>query len=89
MEPQAEEIVVVRNDGIVYLIKDVAVELYSSETAYGWQTVGVIGDIYYQMGDDLINLETAINCWQEVNGSILSQEEIQKVMDINLPRLGA
>lgn len=89
MEVQEETPVVVKNDAIVYLIKDDAVELYSSETAYGWQTVGIIDDVIYQMGDDIINIETAINCFQEVYGVTLTQEEIQQVMDSNLPRLGA
>lgn len=88
MEPlQLQDVVL--TSGIVYYIQDSAVELFSSETAYGWKTIAEVSKTYHYLDDELINIETAINLWQYLNNRLLSQEEIQKVMDDNLPRLGA
>lgn len=57
--------------------------LFSSNTSYGWQTVAEFHSNYYYLGDQYINVETAINCWQEINGFQLTAEEIQYIVDEN------
>lgn len=80
---------VVYTSGIVYYINDWSIELYSSETAYGWKTVAEIAKKYHYLDNEVLSLETAINVWQSLNGRKLTHEEWQKAVDDNIPRLGA
>lgn len=56
------------------------VDLFASETAYGWQSIAEINKVYYHLGNVLINIETAILAWQDVNHKILDKDEIESVM---------
>lgn len=80
---------VIMNQMIVFHVLDCSVELFSSETAYGWMTVAEVAGNYVHFNNDLINVETAINVWQYLNGRLMSMEEIQQVMDDNVLRFGA
>ena len=80
---------VVFTSGIVYYILDSSIELFSSETSYGWKTFAEIGKKYHYLKDERINLFTAVQLWQYINGRHLTKEEYQKVIDDNIPRLGA
>lgn len=59
------------------------VALFSSETIYGWQTCAEVENEYHYLGDKYISIETAINCWQDLHGRMLTQEEINEVMESN------
>lgn len=76
------------NEMIVFHVLDMSIELFSSETCYGWKTAAEIAGRYHYLEDELINIETAVNLYQYLNNRMLSQEEIQLVMDENIPRLG-
>lgn len=66
------------------------VSLFSSETAYGWQTCAEISSNfadkvihnYHYLGDMFINIETAILAWQELNNRLLTQAEITEVTSL-------
>jgi hypothetical protein len=65
------------------------IEIISSETVYGWQTAIILDSNIHYLNDELISLETAINFWQQLNGRLLSQEEIKSVMQANIFKLSA
>ncbi len=66
-----------------FYIQESLVELISSETVYGLQTVGVMDGEYFYLGSAICNIETAINLWQESYGMLLSAEEMTSVMTQN------
>ncbi len=68
------------DDSVKFYIQESTVELISSETAYGLQTVGVMDGEYFYLGSAICNIETAINLWQESYGMLLSAEELTSVM---------
>lgn len=68
------------NDIKIYQIKDTQVGMFSSETAYGWQTIAEVNQQYYYLGDQLFNIATAIVLWENLNNVILNPEEVEKVM---------
>lgn len=55
--------------------------LFDSETAYGWHTYAEIDNRFYFLGDIYCNTEAAINLWQDINGRLLSAQEIWKVYE--------
>ncbi len=68
------------DDSVKFFILECTVELISSETAYGLQTVGVMDGEYFYLGSAICNIETAINLWQESYGMLLSAEDMTAVM---------
>ena len=68
------------DDSVKFHIQESLVELISSETAYGVQTVGGMDGEYFYLGGAVCNIETAINLWQESYGMLLSAEEMAAVM---------
>lgn len=76
------------NETIVFHVIDCSIELASSDTSYGWKTIGIIGGQTHYLGDELINLETALNLYQSINNRMLSKEEVQYVVDENTLKLG-
>jgi hypothetical protein len=68
------------DDSVKFFILESIVELISSETAYGLQTVGVMDGECFYLGSAACNIETAINLWQESYGMLLSSEDMTAVM---------
>lgn len=76
-----------------FQILGLQVDMFSSETYYGWKTAAIINDflgdksIYnnfvYYMDNEYITLETAIDAYQSVVGRMLSAAEVKKVMNDN------
>lgn len=63
-----------------YLINGTEISLITNETAYGWQTVAEVNDEYHYLGDVLCNIETAVCLWQELNGRLLSVQELHTIL---------
>jgi len=68
------------NDVVYFKVFDNDIGIISSETSCGWQTIAEFGNNYYYLGDKLVNLETAINAWQEYYDIQLTQGEIEYIM---------
>lgn len=71
------------NAGIVFYVLDLDIELFSSETIYGWKTFAQINDKFHYLDDEYINIETAVNLWQYLNNRLLSKEEMRSIMTMN------
>lgn len=63
-----------------YKIQGTEISLFNSETAYGFHTCAEVKDEYYYLGDVSLLIETAVNCWQYINGRMLSSEELHEIM---------
>lgn len=70
----------VYKDYVTFKVMGEEINLISDETAYGRNTVAELDKRFYQMGDELPNVATAVFAWQEVNGRDLTSEEIHQVM---------
>lgn len=68
------------NTATPYFILGDRLEFFSNETAYGWMTIIYMYQAYHHLGNQLVNLRTAIDLWQKINGILLTQEEIEMVM---------
>lgn len=67
------------NNAIFYHVQGLEIELISDMTAYGYQVIAGIEKTYYHIGDQLVNLQTAIKAWEMLNKRHLTQEEIIEV----------
>jgi hypothetical protein len=54
--------------------------LFSSKTEYGEKTIGQIEDTYYQLGDQIISVVTALMLFEKINNIVLSNDEVSKIM---------
>lgn len=71
---------IVYNTAVIYHVCGTPIELFSDETAYGWSVVAEVNNLYHYLGNQLMNLHTAIHLWQQLNNRILSQEEFELVL---------
>ena len=74
---------IVHNEMFDYNILGITVSLFANETTHGHQVCAEVEEKYYYLGDTLPNLESAINCWQDINDRLLSQAEINEVVETN------
>lgn len=63
-----------------YVINGTDISLVTNETAYGWQTVAEVNGDYHYLGDELCNIETAVALWQDLNGRLLSVQELHTIL---------
>jgi hypothetical protein len=63
-------------DIVEFLIKDMPVELITSETAYGNHTVAMIFDEVAYLGDVSANVFAAINAYELIFETTLSVEDV-------------
>lgn len=71
---------IVRNDGTLFKVMGREIWLYSEDLGYDRNTVADMGDHYHYMGNEPLNVATAVFAWQEVNGRDLTNEELHQVM---------
>ena len=71
------------NEMHVYYVCDASIELTESETAYGWQCVGIMAGEYYYLGDRNASLGTAIKLYQDVYGITFTEDELTQVLADN------
>jgi hypothetical protein len=71
---------IIYNTALIYHVCGTSIELFLNETAYGWSVVAEVNNLYHYLGDQLANLHTAINLWQQINNKVLSQEEFELVL---------
>jgi hypothetical protein len=68
------------NTTIAFHILETKVALFASETTYGPMTVAEIDGFYYQLGDQPVNLSTAIRIWEFLADRLLTKQEIEQVL---------
>ena len=62
------------------------INLISEEFDTGRNTVAEIDNSYYYMGNEYPSISIAVDAWQELNGRLLSNEELVQIMiDNKLP----
>jgi len=71
---------IVYKDYITFQVLGQEINLISSETEYGRNTVAEMPNQYHYLGDEVPNIAAAIFAWQEVNGRDLTEEELRQVM---------
>ncbi len=65
----------------IYSVMGTSIALFDSETAYGIHTCAEVQDDYYYFGNTSgVSIETAVDCWQYINGRSLTQVEMREVM---------
>lgn len=67
------------NTTITYYVMGSKLELFSDHTAYGWATIAEVNNRYHYLGDQLVNLQTAISLWEKLTNRSLNTEEIELV----------
>ena len=78
---------VLQNHTTSYYLFDSVIEIDGSETAYGWQSFGIVDDETYYLGSKPVGLSTAIQLFESIVGAKLSESELQEVEHDNLPRV--
>lgn len=65
----------------IYSVMGTEIALFDSDTAYGVHTCAEVQDDYYYFGNTSgVSIETAVDCWQYINGRSLSKAELTEVM---------
>lgn len=59
------------------------INLISSETECGINTVAEMPDQYYYLGNEKANIMSAVFAWQEVNNREMNDKEINQVLNDN------
>lgn len=72
-------------DYVTFTVMGQEINLITDETDYGRNTVAEIGDVYHQLGDEFPGIAAAVFAWQEVNGRLLTDNELDQVMKDNTP----
>jgi len=75
-------------DDPTFIVMGKLITLISDQGCYGLNTVAYIDDFFHYIGDEHPNLSAAIFTWQEINGRLLTAEEIKQVMLDNNIQLG-
>jgi hypothetical protein len=70
-----------------FKVLDQTVELFRDETAYGFETIGVVDDFHLKLGDVPANLDSAMVCWEKQYRPLSSDERDQVLMDNGLKSL--
>ena len=68
-------------DIVEFLIEDIAIDLFSSETAYGRQTIADIDNQYIYLGDSDLNVFAAIHAFETFFGNVFTPEQISEIAD--------
>lgn len=54
--------------------------LFASETAYGNLAVAELDNTFHQLGNQPVNISTAIRVWEYLNNRLLTNEELDQVI---------
>ena len=71
---------IVYKDYITFQVLGQEINLISSETEYGHNTVAEMTDKYYFLGNEAPNIAAAILAWQKVNSRDLTEQELHQVL---------
>lgn len=74
---------VVFNQAVLFYMLDDTMEIFSSETAHGWQTFAIVNKEHHFLGDRKIDINTAIFLWEKLHDKVLTSVELDWVMADN------
>jgi hypothetical protein len=75
-----EKKVLLKQDCRTFQVLKLPINLYSEELSHGRNTVAELDGKFYYLGVDPPTLTAAIWAWQEVQGRLLTLEELKEVM---------
>lgn len=77
------EIVFKDSNYIIFNVLGDEIGMIFDQTDYGRNTIAEVNGIFYYLGDEPPNLESAMFVWQDIYDRDLSVEELDKVLSDN------
>lgn len=66
-----------------FLILDLIINLYSEKLGDRHNTVAEMEDRVHYLGNELPNITSAIFAWEDLNGRLMTKEELRQVLKDN------
>lgn len=67
-------------DYVSFVVLGEEINLISNETEYGQSTVAEIASSFHYLGNETPDINLAIWAWEEMNGRLLTNDELDKTL---------